>query len=95
MSWRSESNGETRTFCAWCAATAAVLLALHQRHFILMLSDPSSFVAMTQHRCGLALLATTSWAMVETVAVCCERWRDAEVRERPEQHSKRTSSRIR
>jgi len=57
---------ELRTAAALIAATIGVLICLHQRHFILVASEPSSILAMTQHRCGLCLLASLCWFFIES-----------------------------
>ena len=57
---------ELRTAAALVAAAIGVLICVHRRHFILVASDPSSVFTMMDHRCGLCLLASLCWLLVES-----------------------------
>jgi len=57
---------ELRAFASLLAATTGVLICTHQRHFTLLASEPSSFLTMTHHRCGLVFLASFAWCLFET-----------------------------
>jgi hypothetical protein len=59
---------DLRVFISGCAALSASLLCHNLAHFRIVLSEPSTWLLATQHRCGWLLIATVSWFFVETVS---------------------------
>ncbi len=49
------------------ATAAAILLCATLGHFTPSLSNPSSFLLATHHRCGWTLIVTTLWAALESL----------------------------
>ncbi len=49
------------------ATAAAILLCTALNHFSPSLADPSSFLLATHHRCGWLLIATSTWAALESL----------------------------
>jgi len=63
---RDNRFGSVRPALAACAVVLGLLICLHKRHFTVDPWHPSSFLVMTHHRCGLAMLAASLWAILET-----------------------------
>jgi hypothetical protein len=58
---------DLRVFVSGCAALLASLLCHNLAHFMIVPSEPSTWLLATQHRCGWLLIATVSWFLVETI----------------------------
>jgi len=59
--------GELRSAASIVAATVGVLICIHQHHVVLVLSEPSSYITVAQHRCGLVMLAGVLWFAGEAI----------------------------
>lgn len=57
-----------RLVASLLATAAAILLCTALRHFSPSLTDPSSFLLATHHRCGWTLIAASTWAALESLA---------------------------
>lgn len=56
-----------RLVASLLATGAAILLCASLNHFSPSLSDPSSFLLATHHRCGWVLIGSAAWALFESV----------------------------
>ena len=70
MRARTYAFGEWRAAASVVAATVGVLICIHQHHVLLVLSEPSSFITVTQHRCGLVMLAGMLRFAGEAINLC-------------------------
>ena len=56
-----------RLVASLLAAGAAIVLCAALHHFAPSLTDPSSFLLATHHRCGWVLIGSTAWATLESL----------------------------
>jgi len=68
MEEREISFQSLRLFLSGFAAASATLLCHTLRHFSVVPSQPSTWYAATQHRCGWVLIATCAWFLCEAAA---------------------------
>ncbi len=62
ISWQ-----DLRAILSICAFSSAVLLCHTLRHFRIALSNPSTWYAATEHRCGRILIAAFIWFLFEMI----------------------------
>ena len=53
------------------AVFLATIICHGERHFTIVLSQPSTWYLATQHRCGLLLIATLIWLVCESINRVC------------------------
>ena len=56
-----------RLTTSFVATGVAILLCTALNHFSPSLTDPSSFLLAFHHRCGWALIVTSTWAALESL----------------------------
>ncbi|WP_263409162.1 hypothetical protein [Terriglobus tenax] len=54
---------------ALAATCTAILICLHQRHFVLSPGHPSTWLVMLQHKCGILFLLCSSWLAMEMIRI--------------------------
>ena len=58
-------NRPLRLSISLCAVVSAIVLCDSLKHFRIVSSDPSTYDAISEHRCGWILLITIAWALTE------------------------------
>jgi hypothetical protein len=67
MTDREISWQEIRAIISMCAFSSAIVLCHALKHFRIELSHPSTWLVVTEHRCGRILIASLTWFLCEMV----------------------------